>query len=140
MVKGRAPIVAGTFALLGATVPSHSMDYQQWSQTSDQFKRGFVFALAQEYGIMVKPDEQPPYPITKAYKECLTGSTDELLVQHIEASVTRNPSSLTEPMVLVTGRAFHEICKPMIDRALGGSRLKRTPRPRAREEDLHSGA
>jgi hypothetical protein len=50
-----------------------NVTYQQYSASSADWKRSFVFALAQ-YHTTINPAERPPYPTTRAFQRCLSGA------------------------------------------------------------------
>src|SRR3954452_3833516 len=71
---------------------SAEFTYKQYSASSDVWKRGFVFAIAQYSTTVVINGDDPGYPTTRAYTRCLAGATDALLTRQVEAYVARNPS------------------------------------------------
>jgi hypothetical protein len=92
------------------------LTYKQYSASSEAWKRGFVFAVAQHH-TTINPAERPPYPTTRAFQRCLSGASDAILQQQVETYVARNPSSLTEPMVVVVVKTLHDMCRSEIEKA-----------------------
>jgi hypothetical protein len=101
--------------LLFVVSPSIAMDftYREYVKASEDWKRGFVFGMAQYMSAVAQPDEASPYPVRNAYQKCLAASTDELLVRRVESYVTKNPASAKEPMVRVVIRALFDLCQKM---------------------------
>src|SRR5262245_25568818 len=94
---------------------AENFTYKQYSASSEGWKRGFVFAAAQ-HQTTINPGEGPPYPTTRAYQRCLSGVGDATLEQQVETYVARNPSSLTEPMIVVVIKTLHDMCRAEIEK------------------------
>ena len=90
---------------------SAQITYQDWSQRSEEWKRGFVAAVAGQLSTMIVSRKEPHISTAHAYRRCLVGITDASLVQQIEEYVARNPRSAAEPMIAVSIRVFHNICR-----------------------------
>ena len=105
-------------ALIFAVKPAlaDNFTYKQYSASSEGWKRGFVFAVAQ-HQTTINPGEGPPYPTTRAFQRCLSGAGDAILEQQVETYVARNPSSLTEPMVVVVIKTLRDLCRSEIEKA-----------------------
>ena len=79
---------------------AENFTYRQYSASSEGWKRGFVFAVAQ-HQTTINLGEGPPYSTARAFQRCLSGASDDMLEQQVETYVARNLSSVTEPMVVV---------------------------------------
>jgi len=95
---------------------AENFTYKQYSASSEGWKRGFVFAVAQ-HQTTINPGEGPPYPTARAFQRCLSGASDAILEQQVEKYVARNPRSLTEPMVVVVIKTLHDMCRSEIEKA-----------------------
>jgi hypothetical protein len=82
---------------------------------SEGWKRGFVFAVAQ-HQTTINLGEGPPYSTARAFQRCLSGASDTFLEQQVETYVARNPSSFTEPMVVVVVKTLHDLCRSEIEK------------------------
>ena len=60
--------------------------------------------------------EGPPYSTARAFQRCLSGASDAILEQQVETFVARNPSSFTEPMVVVVIKTLHDLCRSEIEK------------------------
>ena len=111
-------------SLLFVITPSIAAEftYKEYSKESEIWKRGFVFGISQHLSAVAQPDEEPPYPVRNAYQRCLAGSTDAVLVRHVEGYVARNPPSSKEPMIRVVLRALFDLCRSEIEK-------KQSPQP-----------
>jgi hypothetical protein len=89
--------------------------YKQYSASSEGWKRGFVFAVAQ-HQTTINPGEGPPYPTARAFQRCLSGASDAFLERQVETYVARSPGSFTEPMVVVVIKALHDLCRSEIEK------------------------
>jgi hypothetical protein len=105
-----SPLLWAVLVFVAKPALADNVTYQQYSASSAEWKRGFVFALAQ-YHTTINPAERPPYPTTRAFQRCLSGASDAILQQQVETYVARNPSSLTEPMVVVVVKTLHDMCR-----------------------------
>jgi hypothetical protein len=76
---------------------------------------GFVFAVAQHH-TTINLGEGPPYSTARAFQRCLSGASDDMLEQQVETYVARNPSSVTEPMVVVVVKTLHDLCRSEIEK------------------------
>jgi hypothetical protein len=94
---------------------AENFTYKQYSASSEGWKRGFVFAVAQ-HQTTINFNEGPPYPTARAYQRCLSGVSDAILEQQVETNVAGNPSSLTEPMVVVVIKTLHDLCRSEIEK------------------------
>jgi hypothetical protein len=94
---------------------AENFTYKQYSASSEGWKRGFVFALAQ-HQTTINLGEGPPYSTTRAFRRCLSGASDATLEQQVETYVARNPSSFTEPMVVVVIKTLHDMCRSEIEK------------------------
>jgi len=92
-----------------------NVTYKQYSASSADWKRGFVFAVAQ-HQTTINAGEGPPYSTTRAFQRCLSGARDDILTQHVEAYVARNSSSSSEPMVVVVIKTLHDMCRSEIEK------------------------
>src|SRR5262249_35781606 len=92
-----------------------NVTYKQYAASSAEWKRGFVFAVAQ-HQTTINPGEGPPYSTTRAFQRCLSGASDAILQQQVETYVARNPSSVTEPMVVVVIKTLHDLCRSEIEK------------------------
>jgi len=109
-----------SFALwLLSLTPSTAADftYKEYIKVPEAWKAGFIFGIAQYLSTVAQPDEEPPYPVRKAYQQCLTGASDVTLARHVEGYVARNPPGPREPMIRVVLRAMFELCRPKIEKA-----------------------
>src|SRR5262249_1243174 len=95
---------------------AENFTYKQYSASSEGWKRAFVFAVAQ-HQTTINPGEGPPYPTTRAFQRCLSGAGDAMLEQQVKTYVARNPSSLTEPMVVVVLKTLRDLCRSEIEKA-----------------------
>jgi hypothetical protein len=104
---------------LFSLTPSIAADffYKEYSKVPEAWKNGFVFGIAQYLSTVAQPDEEPPYPVRKAYQQCLTGGSDSTLARHVEGYVARNPPGPREPMIRVVLRAMFELCRSKIEQA-----------------------
>jgi hypothetical protein len=119
---GSVCAVALVFAVKPALADNFT--YKQYSASSEGWKRGFVFAVAQ-HQTTINPGEGPPYSTTRAFQRCLSGASDAILEQQVETYVARNPSSLTEPMVVVVIKTLHDMCRSEIEK---GAQPQNSPR------------
>src|SRR5262249_51705617 len=94
---------------------AENFTYKQYSASSEGWKRGFVFAVAQ-HQTTINPNEEPPYSTTRAFQRCLSGASDAFLERQVETYVARNPGSFTEPMVVVVIKALHDLCRSEIEK------------------------
>ena len=91
--------------------------YKDYTETrSQRWKRGFVFAIAHYLMTVAQPGEEAPYPMRTAYQLCLTNVPDDLLVQHVEAYVEKNPVNSDEPMVGIIRRTLSDLCRSEIEK------------------------
>jgi hypothetical protein len=99
--------------------PSAAVDftYQEYAKAPELWKRGFVFGISRYMSAVAQPDEEAPYPVRAAVQRCLAGSTDTLLVRHVEAYVATNPAGSKGPMVAVIMRAVFDLCRSEIEKA-----------------------
>jgi hypothetical protein len=99
--------------------PSAAADftYQEYAKAPELWKRGFVFGISRYMSAVAQPDEEAPYPVRAAVQRCLAGSTDTLLVRHVEAYVATNPAGFKGPMVAVIMRAVFDLCRSEIEKA-----------------------
>jgi hypothetical protein len=113
----RSKVLFSIAPLLFVVTPSIAMDftYREYARASDDWKRGFVFGMAQYMSAVAQPDEEAPYPVRTAYQKCLAASTDALLVRHVEAYVAKDPGNLKDPMVRVVIRALYDLCRAEIE-------------------------
>ena len=72
--------------------------------------------VGDQFPVAAQPDEQPPYPVRTAFQRCLGDSTDIVLVRHVEAFVTANPSASHGPMITVVMRALFDLCRAEISK------------------------
>ena len=100
--------------------------YQDYTKTTDAWKRGFVFGISRYISTVAQPDEEAPYPVRTAFQRCLRSSTDTFLVRHIEAYVAANPANSKGPMISVILRAFFDLCRAEIEK--GSPKAVPTPR------------
>ena len=94
---------------------AENFTYRQYSASSEDWKRGFVFAVAQ-HQTTINLGEGPPYSTARAFQRCLSGASDAILEQQVETYVTRNPSSFTEPMVVVVIKTLRDMCRSEIEK------------------------
>ncbi|HEX2351728.1 MAG TPA: hypothetical protein VHJ16_03030 [Xanthobacteraceae bacterium] len=99
--------------------PSAAADftYQEYAKAPELWKRGFVFGISRYMSAVAQPDEEAPYPVRAAVQRCLAGSTDTLLVRHVEGYVATNPAGSKGPMVAVIMRAVFDLCRSEIEKA-----------------------
>jgi hypothetical protein len=116
-----SPLLWAVLVFVAKPALADNVTYQQYSASSADWKRGFVFALAQ-YHTTINPAERPPYPTTRAFQRCLSGASDAILQQQVETYVARNPSSLTEPMVVVVVKTLHDMCRAEMGKGVGPAR------------------
>jgi hypothetical protein len=90
--------------------------YNEFSKASETWKRGFVFGISRYMSTLAQPDEEPPYLVRAAFQRCLGDSTDIVLVRHVEAYVTANPSASHGPMITVVMRALFDLCRAEISK------------------------
>jgi hypothetical protein len=109
--------------LLLVVTPSLAAEftYKEYSASSEAWKQGFVFAISNYLTSVVSPHEAPSYSTTHAYRRCLGGASDVLIVRQVEAYVARNPISFTEPMVSDVLRALHDLCRSEIEKGAKGN-------------------
>jgi hypothetical protein len=112
--------------LVVAASAAADFTYQDYTKTSDAWKRGFVFGISRYISTVAQPDEEAPYPVRTAFQRCLGSSTDTFLVRHIEAYVAANPANSKGPMVSVILRAFFDLCRAEIEK--GSPKGVPTPR------------
>jgi hypothetical protein len=96
--------------------------YKEYMKESEIWKRGFVFGISRYISAVAQPDEEAPYPVRTAFQRCLAGSTDGLLVRHVQAYVASHPASSKGPMVAVVMRALFDLCRSEIEK-------EKSPRP-----------
>jgi hypothetical protein len=121
MVAKLSPLLWAALVFVAKPALADNVTYQQYSASSAEWKRGFVFALAQ-YHTTINLAERPPYPTTRAFQRCLSGASDAILQQQVETYVARNPSSLTEPMVVVVVKTLHDMCRAEMGKGVGPAR------------------
>ena len=102
--------------LLVSSTQGAELTYKEFSKASETWKRGFVFGISRYMSTVAQPDEQPPYPVRTAFQRCLSDSTDIVLVRHLEAFVTANPSASHGPMITVVMRALFDLCRAEISK------------------------
>jgi len=113
-----APMI---LSLLVSPVLAEDFTYKDYAKASEFWRRGFVSGIAQYMSAVAQPDEEPPYPVQTALKQCLSASTDSLLVKRVEAYVAANPGLSNAPMSTVLLRALFDLCRADI------SKIKPTP-------------
>jgi hypothetical protein len=96
--------------------------YKEYMKESEIWKRGFVFGISRYISAVAQPDEEAPYPVRTAFQRCLAGSTDGLLVRHVQVYVASHPASSNGPMVAVVMRALFDLCRSEIEKV-------KSPRP-----------
>jgi hypothetical protein len=74
----------------------------------------------------------------RAFQRCLSGASDDMLEQQVETYVARNPSSVTEPMVVVVVKTLHDLCRSEIEK--GCTLTCRNPGPVPPGADAFAGA
>jgi len=102
--------------LLVSPVLAQGVTYEGYAKASEVWRRGFVFGIALYMSAVAQPDDEPPYPVRTALKQCLSASTDSLLVRHVEAYVAANPGSATEPMSMIVMKALIDLCRTDISK------------------------
>jgi hypothetical protein len=102
--------------LIVTPMQAAELSYKEFSKASEPWKRGFVFGIARYMSTVAQPDEEPPYPVRVAFQRCLGDSTDIVLVRHVEAYVTANPSASHGPMITVVMRALFDLCRAEISK------------------------
>jgi len=114
----KVKVLLSIASLLLFVTPSAAADftYQEYSHSPEAWKRGFVFGIARYMSIVAQPDEEPPYPVRKAFQRCLASSTDTVLARQVEAYVVANPANSTGPVVAVIMRAFFNLCRAEIEK------------------------
>ena len=117
MVAKFSPLLWAVLVFVVKPALADNFTYKQYSASSEGWKRGFVFAVAQ-HQTTINPNEEPPYSTTRAFQRCLSGASDALLEQQVEKYVARNPRSLTEPMVVVVIKTLHDLCRSEIEKRL----------------------
>jgi hypothetical protein len=119
LMKFKVTVLFTIVSLLLFVGPSAAADftYQEYTKTSELWKRGFAFGISRYMSAVAQPDEEAPYPVRAAFQRCLTGSTDALLVRQVEAYVAANPAGSKGPMVAVIIKAFFDMCRAEIERA-----------------------
>ena len=112
-------VLLSIVSLLVFVIPSVAADftYQEYSDSPEDWKRGFVFGIARYMSIVAQPDEEPPYPLRTAFQRCLASSTDAALVRPVEAYVAANPANSTGPVAAIVMRAFFNLCRAEIEKA-----------------------
>jgi len=115
MVAKLSPLLWAVLVFVAKPALADNVTYKQYSASSADWKRGFVFAVAQ-HQTTINAGEGPPYPTTRAFQQCLSGASDAILQQQVETYVARNPSSLTEPMVVVVIKTLHDLCRSEIEK------------------------
>jgi hypothetical protein len=102
--------------LLVSPILATELTYKEYAKASEIWRRGFVFGISRYMSAVAQPDEEPPYPVRTAFQRCLDGSTDSLLVQHVEAYVRANPGGSHGPMTAVVMRALFDFCRAEISK------------------------
>jgi hypothetical protein len=97
--------------------------YKDYAEARSGWKHGFVFAISQYMTTVAQAGEEAPYPVRNAYQRCLANATDAILVDHVEAYVTKNPVNSNEAMVRIVMQALFELCR---------SEIEKTKSPRAK--------
>ena len=115
MVAKFSPLLWAVLVFVVKPALADNFTYKQYSASSEGWKRAFVFAVAQ-HQTTINPGEGPPYSTTRAFQRCLSGISDAILQQQVETYVARNPSSLTEPMVVVVVKTLHDMCRSEIEK------------------------
>ena len=110
-----SPLLWAVLMFVAKPALADNVTYQQYSGSSADWKRGFVFAVAQ-HQTTINPGEGPPYSTTRAFQRCLSGASDAILEQQVDTYVARNPSSFTEPMVVVVIRTLRDMCRSEIEK------------------------
>ena len=120
MVAKLSRLLWAVLVVVAKPAPAENFAYKQYSASSEGWKRGFVFAVAQ-HQTTINLGEGPPYSTARAFQRCLSGASDAILEQHVETYVARNPSSATEPMVVVVIKTLHDLCRSEIEANSPGS-------------------
>jgi hypothetical protein len=115
MVAKFSPLLWAVLVFVAKPALADNFTYKQYSASSEGWKRGFVFAVAQHH-TTINPGEGPPYSTTRAFQRCLSGASDAILEQQVETYVARNPSSFTEPMVVVVIKTLRDMCRSEIEK------------------------
>jgi hypothetical protein len=80
---------------------------------TNQWKRGYATAIADELTTIVNENEAPRFSSTMSYTSCFkNGVTDEAIVKLIDNYISRHPDDFSSPMVVVTIKAIREACAP----------------------------
>ncbi len=102
--------------LLVSPILATEFTYKEYANASEIWRRGFVFRISRYMSAVAQPDEEPPYLVRTAFQRCLDGSTDSLLVRHVEAYVRANPGGSNGPMTAVVMRALFDFCRAEISK------------------------
>jgi hypothetical protein len=107
------PIIlsALVLSLIASSALSAEFTYQDYAKASEMWRRGYVFGIARYMAAVAQPDEEPPYPVRTAFQRCLNGSTDSVLLRHVDAYVKANAASSHGPMTGVVMRALFDLCR-----------------------------
>jgi hypothetical protein len=90
--------------------------YKDYAEARSGWKHGFVFAISQYMTTVAQAGEEAPYPVRTAYQRCLANATNAVLVDHVEAYVTKNPVNSNEAMVRIVMQALFELCRSEIEK------------------------
>jgi len=109
-------ISLGIALSIGHQIPyvvANEFTFSQWIQMTNQWKRGYATAIADELTTIVNENEAPRFSSTMSYRMCFkNGVTDEAIVKLIDNYILRHPDDFSSPMVIVTIKAIREACAP----------------------------
>jgi hypothetical protein len=115
---GLKPIILSVLIvpLLASPILAAEFTYKDYAKASEVWRRGYVFGISKYMAAVAQPDEEPPYPVRTAFQRCLDGSTDSVLLRHVEAYVKANPGGSSGPMTGVVMRALFDLCRAEISK------------------------
>ena len=107
--------VAITCVFIGHLANAESLTYSNWQQASEQWKRGYAYAVLSYQTTIAYSNSPEHMRITAGFQECAGEITDAAFVQVIDHYFIRHPEAITEPFIGATLNSLAEVCKPYLD-------------------------
>jgi len=89
--------------------------YSDWQQTSEQWKRGYVYAVMNFQTQIKQNTSKEHMRMLMGYRACINGKlTDAAFVTAMDNYIIRHPEAMTLPIIGVALNTLLEICSPYL--------------------------
>lgn len=98
-----------------AAGPSAAMTYAEWKKSSEAFRSGFAWGIAESLVFFSNSDAEKI--ISGAYRKCFQENKFDsiMTLRTVEAYLQRTPEAAATPMAANVLRSYVEACKTYLD-------------------------